>query len=600
MSDSLRTPLHPVAGYDSTVDGQAQAGGVTRGGRSLLGDLTSSHGEVQIPDIDDGGEEGAARFSWRLLWAYTGPGFLMSIAYLDPGNLESDLQAGATTGYELLWVLLWSTILGLLLQILAARLGVVTGKHLAQVCRENYTSGVSNMLWVMAEIAIIAGDIQQVIGSAIAFRLLFGLPLWAGVLITGADTFLFLALQSFGIRKLEAFFAVLITTMSVCFFINFGYQNPSASGIARGLVPGVSDYAVVQAVSILGAVIMPHNIFLHSALVQSRDVDRTKTWKVKQAAYYFSIEAALALLVSFLINMAVVSVFAAGFFDPECAKIKKAMVNGECDDIGLMGAGEALRGLLGNAAETIWAVGLLAAGQSSTMTGTFAGQYVMEGFLNLRLSPWKRVTLTRAVALVPAIAVALFATNEHTADTMDQYLNILQSIQLPFALLPILHFTSSKRIMGDTFANSWYAQVFLWLLTATVLTVNFFLVGSEVLDFEESGLPDEWWMYLLMAVALVLYVAALSVIVRQDFQFLWGLAKRKLGLDGGDAADVSDLLAAYDQPIEGSLAHQRMLHEEHGVLPPQQGGKNVNLTSAPADYQAMHDQAPPSGAPMHF
>lgn len=212
--------------------------------------------EVQVPTISDGDDDvdgpGRGKFSWRLLWAYTGPGWLMSIAYLDPGNLESDLQAGAYTGYQLIWVLLWSTVLGLILQILAARLGIVTGKHLAQVCRENYSPITAKLLWVMTELAIVGSDIQEVIGSAIAFRILFNLPLWAGVLITGADTFTFMLLHALGVRKLEAFFAALIGTMGVCFFVDFGFIAPSGEQMARGLLPDVSDYAVVQAVSILG------------------------------------------------------------------------------------------------------------------------------------------------------------------------------------------------------------------------------------------------------------------------------------------------------------------------------------------------------------
>lgn len=247
----------PLRGDD--LDPYRDSDAISDASYGALRSTVSGAGEVLIPDMDPD-DTHPARFSWRLLWAYTGPGWLMSIAYLDPGNLESDLQAGAYTGYQLIWVLFWSTVLGLVLQILAARLGVVTGKHLAQVCRENYSPAMSNVLWVMTELAIIGSDIQEVIGSAIAFKILFGLPLWAGVLITGADTFTFMLLHALGVRKLEAFFATLIGTMSICFFVNFGVIGPSGSGMAKGMLPEVSDYAVVQAVSILGAVIMPHNM----------------------------------------------------------------------------------------------------------------------------------------------------------------------------------------------------------------------------------------------------------------------------------------------------------------------------------------------------
>jgi natural resistance-associated macrophage protein len=557
-------------------------------------DMTRVHGEVQIPDVDErtlplvegdaaSEEEGAHRppFSWRLLWAYTGPGWLMSIAYLDPGNLESDLQAGAYTGYQLIWVLFWSTALGLLLQILAARLGVVTGKHLAQLCREQYRPAVSRALWLMTELAIIGSDIQQIIGSAIAFKILFGLPLWAGALITAADTFTFLGLHAFGVRKLEAFFAVLIGTMAVCFFINAGVVKPSATEIAKGFLPDVSDYAVVQAVSILGAVIMPHNIYLHSALVQSRAVDRNRPSKVREANFYFSVEAAGALAISFFINLAVVSVFARGFFDADCAKDGYALVTKdgvkECAHIGLQEAGEALKELLSGSASTIWAIGLLAAGQSSTMTGTFAGQYVMEGFLHLRIVAWKRVLLTRMIALVPAILVAVTShadTNAHAGDTLDEYLNVLQSVQLPFALLPLLHFTSSRRIMGANFVNGRKMRWFLWIVVLGVMGVNMYLVGSEIFDVSQSGLPDQWWMYLILSILLAIYLFLVSVVVRNDVGYAWALAKRAwqrrraaAAVDGVDAAgllpagdgaaEVEEELTleeAYDQPEELSPA----------------------------------------------
>ena len=265
------------------------------------------------------------------LWKFTGPGWLMSIAYLDPGNLEADLQSGAYTGYQLLWMLFWSTIMGLLLQVLALRLGVVTGKNLAQMCRLEYARPTSILLWLMTETAIIGSDIQEVLGSAIALQLLFGLPLWAGCLITGLDTFTFLFIHAYGVRKLEAFFASLIFTMMVCFFVNFAWTQPvwggapwapDGGGILLGtLIPTVNDYAIIQAVGILGAVIMPHNIYLHSALVQSRNVNRKNPMAVEEACKYNTIESAVALLVSFFINAAVVTVFARGFFnDQECAE----------------------------------------------------------------------------------------------------------------------------------------------------------------------------------------------------------------------------------------------------------------------------------------
>ncbi|GLE05319.1 hypothetical protein PINS_up014332 [Pythium insidiosum] len=245
--------------------------------------VTLSVGEVETPD-----EEPTTQwFSWRTLWAYAGPGWLMSIAYVDPGNLESDLQAGAYGGYQLIWVLFASTVMGFYLQVLAARLGVVTGRNLAEMCTMVYPRWASLVLWCMTEIAIVGSDIQEVLGSAIAFQILFKFPLWLGCLITGLDTFTFLALHRYGIRKLEAFFVTLIGIMLVCFVANFLRGGIEARDVAAGFLPEVQPYAVTQAVGIVGAVIMPHNIFLHSALVQTRKVDHRNTRKVREANKYF-------------------------------------------------------------------------------------------------------------------------------------------------------------------------------------------------------------------------------------------------------------------------------------------------------------------------
>ena len=456
-------------------------------------------------------------FNWRVFWSFTGPGWLMSIAYLDPGNIESDLQAGAFGGYQLIWVLFLSTAIGLVLQCLAARLGTVTGKNLAEVCHLSYSRPVSVTLWIMTEIAIIGSDIQEVVGSAIAFRILFGWPLYVGVLVTGLDTFTFLFLHYFGVRKLEAFFAALIFTMCICFFADFGYAAPPAGDVMKGFAPYVKSYAAVQAVGILGAVIMPHNIYLHSALVQSRKVDRSRRGRVAEANFYFALEATVALFVSFLINLAVVACFAASFFEEKtCAMHSGSLVlthpdlthetisppfacfplvsggsanpttplkcrsssgnPGTCQKVGLETADVALEGLLGSHAKIVWAIGLLAAGQSSTMTGTYAGQFVMEGFMRWKIKPWQRVGLTRLVALGPAITAALAGqTSSSIADSLDEWLNVLQSIQLPFALLPLIHFTSRKNLMGS-FANGRWIKWTCWPVIVGILVINIVLV----------------------------------------------------------------------------------------------------------------------------
>jgi natural resistance-associated macrophage protein 2 len=545
---------------------------------------------------DDGDASASARpprppqpsgFSWRKFWAYTGPGWLMSMAYLDPGNLEADLQSGAYARYELLYVVLLSTAAGGVYQILAARLGAVTGRHLAQLCRAEYPRVVSLALWLMTEIAIIGSDVQEVLGSAIAFQILFRLPLWAGCLLTGVDTLTFLLLHRSGSanrgRYLELFFLLLITTMCVCFFADFTVSDPNVREIARGIVwPRLKDQNAMQAVASLGALIMPHNLFLHSALVQQRGLDRTNARRVRDANFYFALESSLALFVSFLINAAVVCVFASSFYSAQCASLsapdsisslantgiqtacipltaarasgktiydavtgnkcrfgetavaacapcfvdrardrlvgffgtkRTAPTAGYCQEIGLAEAGNAVKEALGGYARTVWAVGLLASGQASTMTGTYAGQFVMEGFLDLKLAAWKRVALTRSVALVPAVAVAFISQHhQFQSDRFNELLNVLQSVQLPFALLPLLTFTGAKTLMGDTFVTSRAVAFVLLVATGLLCSVNYALVYrvfTKTVHLDALPLLGR----MLLALAIVLYAALLLYLV---------------------------------------------------------------------------------------
>ncbi|KAK5912273.1 hypothetical protein CesoFtcFv8_002165 [Champsocephalus esox] len=442
--------------------------------------------KVAIPD------NVSQMFSFRKLWAFTGPGFLMSIAYLDPGNIESDLQSGAKAGYKLLWILLGATIIGLLLQRLAARLGVVTGMHLAEVCNRQYSTVPRVMLWVMVELAIIGSDMQEVIGCAIALNLLSvgRIPLWAGVLITITDTFVFLFLDKYGLRKLEAFFGFLITVMALSFGYEYVVAAPDQTELLKGMfIPycaGCGSVQLEQAVGIVGAVIMPHNIYLHSALVKSRDIDRKNKNEVKEANKYYFIEATIALFISFLINVFVVAVFAEAFY----GKTNNDM-NQKCNETGLLPSdlfprnnetlqvdiykgGIVLGCIFGPAALYIWAIGILAAGQSSTMTGTYSGQFVMEGFLNLRWSRFARVLLTRSIAITPTLLVAIFQDVKHLTG-MNDFLNVLQSMQLPFALIPILTFTSMKSIMND-FANGMVWKISGGIVILVVCAINMYFV----------------------------------------------------------------------------------------------------------------------------
>uniref|UniRef100_A0A8C9XGZ1 Solute carrier family 11 member 2 n=1 Tax=Sander lucioperca TaxID=283035 RepID=A0A8C9XGZ1_SANLU len=430
-------------------------------------------------------------FSFRKLWAFTGPGFLMSIAYLDPGNIESDLQSGATAGFKLLWVLLGATIIGLLLQRLAARLGVVTGMHLAEVCNRQYPTVPRIILWLMVELAIIGSDMQEVIGCAIAFNLLSvgRIPLWVGVLITITDTFVFLFLDKYGLRKLEAFFGFLITVMALSFGYEYVLVSPDQGELLKGMFlpycAGCGPPQLEQAVGIVGAVIMPHNIYLHSALVKSRDIDRKNKKELKEANKYYFIESTVALFVSFLINVFVVAVFAQAFYGKTNIEMVGCNATGSPHsglfplnngtlEVDIYKGGVVLGCVFGPAALYIWAIGILAAGQSSTMTGTYSGQFVMEGFLNLRWSRFARVLLTRSVAIIPTLLVAIFQDVEHLTG-MNDFLNVLQSMQLPFALIPILTFTSMTSIMND-FANGMVWKISGGIVILLVCAINMYFV----------------------------------------------------------------------------------------------------------------------------
>lgn len=478
------------------------------------GPIPSSYFDQKIPVPEDTGQ---SVFSLRKLWAFTGPGFLMSIAYLDPGNIESDLQSGAKAGFKLLWVLLGATLIGLLLQRLAARLGVVTGMHLAEVCHRQYHTVPRIILWLMVELAIIGSDMQEVIGCAIAFSLLSSgrIPLWGGVLITIVDTFFFLFLDKYGLRKLEAFFGLLITIMAVTFGYEYVTVRPDQGALLKGMfVPyceGCGSAQLLQAVGIVGAVIMPHNIYLHSALVKSRDVDRSNQREVKEANKYFFIESSIALFISFIINVFVVAVFAEAFYEQTNEEVHSICnksgsphldlfpLNNETLEVDIYKGGVVLGCFFGPAALYIWAVGILAAGQSSTMTGTYSGQFVMEGFLNLRWSRFARVLLTRSLAITPTLLVAIFQDVQHLTG-MNDLLNALMSLQLPFALIPILTFTSLPTLMHD-FANGLFFKVGGGLVVLAVCCINMYFVVVYVASLHSV------WLYVLAAVLSLLYLA---------------------------------------------------------------------------------------------
>lgn len=484
-------------------------------GDALSGDKTKRQSDYQNKVIIPEYKDGWYGFSFKKLWAFTGPGFLMSIAYLDPGNIESDLQSGAVAGFKLLWILMLAHMMGLLLQRLAARLGVVTGEHLAQLCYRSYPKIPRIILWLMIEVAIIGSDMQEVIGTAIALNLLSAgrIPLYAGVIITITDTIVFLFLDKYGLRKLEVFFGVLISVMAVTFGYEYVAVQPSQPDVLKGLViwycSNCSKKAVEQAVGIVGAVIMPHNFYLHSALVHSREVDRQNQHEVKEANKYFFMESGVALFVSFIINLFVMCVFGAAFFGRQagdiiekCPAINETLEGVNIDlngslPVDIYKGGLFLGCYYGEAAKYIWAVGILAAGQSSTMTGTYAGQFAMEGFLNIKWERWKRVLFTRSFAILPTVMVAAFS-NINRLTGMNDILNVVQSLQIPFALIPLLHFTSSSNIMQN-FQNGLIMRVVISCLGVGIIGINFYFVITYMSDV------TVWWGLTLIIFALILY-----------------------------------------------------------------------------------------------
>lgn len=483
--------------------------------------------QIQIPDTGD------YSFSWRKLWAFTGPAFLMSIAFLDPGNIEADLQSATIAQYKLLWLLVASTIAGLYIQILSARIGTVTGMHMAELCKRRFPKGPRIALWLLTEIAIIGSDMQEVIGTAISFYLLSNgkIPLYAGVVLTILDTFTFLFLDRYGLRKLEFFFVALITTMAGTFGYEFIVSNPEFKLIGIGLIypycAGCSSDALKQGVGIIGATIQPHNLYLHSALVKSRHVNRENAAEVKDANRYVAIESAVALFLSLIINIMVASVFARELFGKTNAKAIEICHTSEYNtssildplvafrgdpdaivDADLYNAGVYLGCRFGIAALYIWAIGIFAAGQSSTMTGTYAGQFVMEGFLNLSWVRWKRVLLTRSLAIMPTLAIALSLNSIMDLTGMNDFLNALMSLMLPFALLPMIILSASEKVMGR-FRTGRISQTILWILSAALIVINVFFIGTFVSD----SLPHTWWVYLLLAIVSVLYGLFITYLV---------------------------------------------------------------------------------------
>ena len=412
---------------------------------------------------------------WRTLIAFLGPGLMVAVGYMDPGNWATDIAGGAKFGYTLLSVILISNIFAIVLQHLSLKLGIVAERDLAQACRDHFKPTTNYILWILCEIAIAACDLAEVIGSAIALNLLFGIPLTWGIVITGIDVFIILLLQSRGFRWIEAFVAGLIFVIFACFGYEIIASKPDLFPLLKGLVPTaqiVFDPSMLYiAIGILGATVMPHNLYLHSSIVQTRNYERDREGK-KMAIKFATIDSSISLFIAFFVNAAILIVAAATFHH-----------TGYQDVADIYDAHELLAPLLGTSLASIFfAVALLASGQNSTLTGTLAGQIVMEGFLNIKLKPWLRRLITRLIAIVPALIVAILYGEKGTTDLLVLS-QVILSMQLSFAVVPLVMFTNSKAKMGE-FANKLYLKIIVWFITVIILVLNIYLLYTTFFPVE--------------------------------------------------------------------------------------------------------------------
>ncbi len=436
---------------------------------------------------------------WRKLLAFIGPAYLVSVGYMDPGNWATDLQGGAAFGYQLIWVLLLSNLMAILLQSLSARLGIVRRLDLAQVNRETYPSFVNFCLYILAELAIAATDLAEVLGMAIGIKLLTGLPLMYGTVITVLDTFLFMLLQRYGIRKMEAFIFVLVATIGSSFLLQLIIAKPDLSEAVIGFIPTpLSPAALYIAVGIIGATVMPHNLYLHSALVQTRKIERSSEG-IRKSIFYNFIDSAIALNAAFFVNAAILILAATAFYKTGhmgVAKIEEAH--------------SMLAPLLGSKlAPILFAIALIAAGQSSTVTGTLAGQIVMEGYLNLRLNPWIRRLVTRLIAIIPAVLV-IGIMGEERVDELLIFSQVILSLQLGFAVIPLIHFVSDKNTMGEFAIGKWI-KLLAWIVALVLIYLN----GHLVFDFAKSFFHSEvhFMLKIVLSVGILFFLGLLVYII---------------------------------------------------------------------------------------
>lgn len=463
--------------------------------------LTKKNNDASLSEVHGSVDTTIKKRGWRNIFSFLGPAYLVSVGYMDPGNWATDLAGGSKFGYQLIWVLLMSNLMALLLQGLSARLGIVRGRDLAQANREAYPKAVNFVLYILAEIAIAACDLAEVLGMAIGIQLLTGLPLIWGVSITVLDTFLLLYLQRLGIRKMEAFIVTLVGVIGVSFLIELFLAAPKIGEVVTGFIPTkMNDEALYIAIGIIGATVMPHNLYLHSALVQTRKIDRTDAG-IREAIKFNRIDTTIALNLAFFVNAAILIVAASVFFNTPHAGVAE-----------IKEAHRLLPHFLGNVAPVLFAVALIAAGQSSTITGTLAGQIIMEGYLSLRINPLLRRLITRLVAIVPALVVIIIY-GEDNVDSLLILSQVILSLQLGFAIIPLIHFVSDKKTMGR-FAINPIQKIGAWVIASVLVFLNLKMLVNEMNEVFRHG---PWWLQVLVSAGALLCAALLVYIIVQPF-----------------------------------------------------------------------------------
>ncbi len=456
--------------------------------------LSEVHGTVNVPVAK----------GWRRLLAFIGPAYLVSVGYMDPGNWATDIEGGSRFGYQLIWVLLMSNLMALLLQTLCARLGIVRGLDLAQASRHTYPPWVNLPLWVLAEIAIAACDLAEVIGMAIGLNLLFGLPLLEGVLITALDALVVLFLMQRGMRVMEVLIISIVSIIGFSFLAEMFIVHPDADQLVRGFIPTALDgKALYIAIGIIGATVMPHNLYLHSSLVQTRKHGRDSKG-IREALRFNFIDTSIALNLAFFVNSAILVLAAAAFHSHGFVEVAK-----------INDAHALLKGLFGDLAPTLFAIALIGSGQSSTITGTLAGQIVMEGYLDLRIRPWLRRLITRLIAIIPALVCILWFGEEQLGDLLVLS-QVVLSLQLGFAVIPLIHFTSDKQRMGEHVIKPW-VRALAWITATIIVVLNARLVVQQVGEWLDVLGPNGFWLWLTVVPIIAAAFALLLFITFKPF-----------------------------------------------------------------------------------